>query len=94
MDTEQGDSDDIGQQTETFNADPSSTELYIPPSPARSTLYATATHTISPAGALTTTMSTSLQPVMITLPTPGSLQPTIPSSSQQIPLQHHSLQEH
>lgn len=30
MDTEQGDSDDIGQQTETFNADPSSTELYIP----------------------------------------------------------------
>lgn len=31
---------------------------------------------------------------MITLPTPGSLQPTIPSSSQQIPLQHHSLQEH
>lgn len=94
MDTEQGDSDDIGRQTETFNADPSSTELYIPPSPARSTLYATATHTISPAGALTTTMSTSLQPVMITLPTPGSLQPTIPSSSQQIPLQHHSLQEH
>uniref|UniRef100_A0A8W8HX48 Uncharacterized protein n=1 Tax=Magallana gigas TaxID=29159 RepID=A0A8W8HX48_MAGGI len=94
MDTEQGDSDDIGRQTETFNADPSSTELYIPPSPARSTLYATATHTISPAGALTTTMPTSLQPVMITLPTPGSLQPTIPSSSQQIPLQHHSLQEH
>lgn len=52
MDTEQGDFDDIGQQTETFNADPSSTELYIPPSPARSTLYATATHTILQLGLL------------------------------------------
>lgn len=87
-------SDDIGQQFETLNADSSSTELYIPPSPARSTLYATATHTTSSAGALTATTSTTLQPVMIALPTLTSHQQIIPSSSQQLPAQHHSLPEH
>lgn len=95
MDTEPaGVSDEIGLQNGTITADPSSTELYIPPSPARSSLYATATHTISPAGAITTTTSTSLQPVMITLPTPASVHQTMPSSSQQLPFQHHSLPEH
>lgn len=95
MDTEPaGVSDEIGLQNGTFTADPSSTELYTPPSPARSSLYATASHAISPAGAITTTMSTSLQPVMITLPTPASVHQTMPSSSQQLPIQHHSLQEH
>lgn len=93
MDTEPGDSDDIGQQNETFNADPSSTELYIPPSPARSTLYATSTHATSLARAITATTSTTLQPVMIALPTLTSHQQIIPSSSQQIPVQHHSLPE-
>lgn len=94
MDPEPSDSDNIGQQNETLNADSSTTKLYIPPSPARSTLYATSTYTASLAGAPTTTTSTTLQRVMIGLTPLTGLQQTISSSSQQLPVQHRSLPEH